>query len=324
MCRLWTSVGSFAVAWAYFHAMDPAKLRRIAARQLGLFTRAQAMECGFSARQIRWRVDAGEWQRVLGRVLAPAGLPLSPLVLDRAGPLAVIGGVIAGQSAARTWGMVVPATATYLAISRERNPSLRGITYLRTDVERREIYGWEGAAVTSAPRTVSDCLRILPEMAAVNLLDQALQRNWVTLPYLIEQQQRWTGFKGSAQSRRLIQAASKGTHSAGERLAAKLLTSAGIRLWRANVAIHDADGLIGIGDFVFDAERLVLEIDGMAHHVTAQQFQRDRERQNRLVAAGWTVLRFTWWDLDRTPGAIVATVEQMLRRLRGLRRGKIS
>jgi very-short-patch-repair endonuclease len=38
---------------------------------------------------------------------------------------------------------------------------------------------------------------------------------------------------------------------------------------------------------------LVIEVDGWAYHRTPDRFQRDRERQNRLVAAGWTVLRFT-------------------------------
>src|SRR5262245_43478734 len=75
--------------------MDPKKLRRTARRQMGLFTRAQARECGFTTRQIRWRIDGEEWRQVLGTVLAPADLPATALILDRAAPLAVSGGVVA-------------------------------------------------------------------------------------------------------------------------------------------------------------------------------------------------------------------------------------
>lgn len=94
----------------------------------------------------------------------------------------------------------------------------------------------------------------------------------------------------------------------------RLLRRAGIHRWRANVEIHDDRGLIGVGDLVFDRQRLVVEIDGRAHHSDPASFERDRERQNRLVAAGWTVLRFTWRDLTSRPAHVVATVRRQLAR----------
>jgi len=74
-------------------------------------------------------------------------------------------------------------------------------------------------------------------------------------------------------------------------------------------------GFIGIGDIVFDILKLVVEVDGWAFHTTPERFQRDRGRQNRLVAAGWTVLRFTWRDLVERPGYVLATIRAMLDRL---------
>ncbi len=70
--------------------------------------------------------------------------------------------------------------------------------------------------------------------------------------------------------------------------------------------------MIGVGDVVFEAHRVVIEIDGRAYHVTADRFERDRERQNRLVAAGWTVLRFTWRDLTERPRYVIDTVRAIL------------
>jgi hypothetical protein len=79
-----------------------------------------------------------------------------------------------------------------------------------------------------------------------------------------------------------------GAGLAAERRLTELLRVAGITGWTANAEIRDATGLIGIGDVVFAGSKLVLEVDGLAYHVTPERFQRDRQRQNRLVAAGWT------------------------------------
>jgi very-short-patch-repair endonuclease len=83
----------------------------------------------------------------------------------------------------------------------------------------------------------------------------------------------------------------------------------------ANHEVHDATGLIGVVDIAFRAVRLAIELDGRAWHVASDRFQRDRERQNRLVNAGWTVLRFTWHDLTTDPAGVIATIRAALERL---------
>jgi len=93
----------------------------------------------------------------------------------------------------------------------------------------------------------------------------------------------------------------------------KLLREAGIDGWAANVEIRDGLGPIGIGDLVFRRARAVIEVDGLAFHVSPERFQRDRARQNRLVAAGWTVLRFTWRDVTERSNHVVRTVRAVLR-----------
>ena len=47
--------------------------------------------------------------------------------------------------------------------------------------------------------------------------------------------------------------------------------------------------------------KLAIEMDGYEHHTDPDTFQRDRSRQNELVALGWTVLRFTWHDVVNRP-----------------------
>jgi very-short-patch-repair endonuclease len=103
-----------------------------------------------------------------------------------------------------------------------------------------------------------------------------------------------------------------GERSAAERRLTGLLRDGGIGGWVANVEIHDGAGLIGVADVAIPRARLVVEIDGLAYHVTPDRFQHDRRRQNRLVAAGWTVLRFTWRDLTERLGYVTGTVRGML------------
>ena len=52
---------------------------------------------------------------------------------------------------------------------------------------------------------------------------------------------------------------------------------------------------------------VVIEVDGYAYHSRAA-FQTDRTKQNRLVMAGYTILRFTWADLTERPGAVLQAV----------------
>jgi hypothetical protein len=70
-------------------------LERLAARQRGLFTRAQARACGYSDYRVRRRIRTGEWQVVLGPVLAPRAVATRRLI-DLAAALALPQGVLAG------------------------------------------------------------------------------------------------------------------------------------------------------------------------------------------------------------------------------------
>lgn len=50
-------------------------------------------------------------------------------------------------------------------------------------------------------------------------------------------------------------------------------------------------------------------MDGWAWHHDVERFQRDRQRQNAVVLAGWTVLRFTWRDLTQRPAEVISQIQ---------------
>jgi very-short-patch-repair endonuclease len=58
-------------------------------------------------------------------------------------------------------------------------------------------------------------------------------------------------------------------------------------------------------DFVWPERKLVVELDSWEYHRTRAAFEDDRRTDRRLRAAGWTVLRVTWRDLDE-PGRLAA------------------
>jgi very-short-patch-repair endonuclease len=58
-------------------------------------------------------------------------------------------------------------------------------------------------------------------------------------------------------------------------------------------------------DFVWQDQKLIVELDSWEYHRTRAAFEDDRRTDRRLRAAGWTVLRVTWRDLDE-PGRLAA------------------
>lgn len=68
-------------------------------------------------------------------------------------------------------------------------------------------------------------------------------------------------------------------------------------------------------DFLWERERLVVEVDGWAWHSSRNRFENDRQRDAALAAAGYTVLRITWRRIKDEPLAVVAQIAFMLGRL---------
>ena len=60
--------------------------------------------------------------------------------------------------------------------------------------------------------------------------------------------------------------------------------------------------------------RLLIELDSEAHHLDRIAFRRDRSKQNRATVLGWTVLRYTWWDLREQPWQVISEVRTALAR----------
>jgi very-short-patch-repair endonuclease len=66
-------------------------------------------------------------------------------------------------------------------------------------------------------------------------------------------------------------------------------------------------------DAIWWRERVIVELDGDAAHGTSAQTARDRERDLALRAAGYSVLRYSWWQVTKSPAAVAADVRRTLK-----------
>lgn len=155
--------------------------------------------------------------------------------------------------------------------------------------------------VTAVPLTVLESAVELG-VAGSSLVDRALQRR-VDLEDLYRAHCRNLGRHGSVAAAKLLGAAADRAASVAERVAMDLLRGAGISgwVWGYRVGGYELD-------LAFPEKQVAIEVDGWAWHSDVERFRDDRRRQNALVLAGWTVLRFTWHDLCHRPTIVVAEI----------------
>jgi very-short-patch-repair endonuclease len=74
----------------------------------------------------------------------------------------------------------------------------------------------------------------------------------------------------------------------------------------------EANGTTYEVDFFWRAHQLIAETDGWGPHHTRAAFEADRRRDADLLLAGFRVVRLTWRQITREPGAVAATLRALL------------
>jgi hypothetical protein len=92
-----------------------------------------------------------------------------------------------------------------------------------------------------------------------------------------------------------------------------LLRRAGLPLPEREVDLGDADQWIGRVEFVYRAERVLIEIDSRLHHSALLDFEHDRERDNKFAADGYRVLRITSLMIREQPREVERIIRRALR-----------
>lgn len=174
-----------------------------------------------------------------------------------------------------------------------------------------------GIPVTTPARTLLDLAGVVDEETLEVPLDDALCTHKVRLPRL-----RWRleqlgtkGKLGPATLARLLEARGDGSivpTTILETRLVRLLRKAELPIGRTQHRFQENGQLIARVDFVYSEQRVVIEDDGTRWHAGRRARIRDAERDNYLNLKGWTVLRFTWFDLVERPRYVLEQIRAAL------------
>jgi very-short-patch-repair endonuclease len=284
----------------------------LAGAQHGLVTRRQLLEQGLTVRKVNYRVVSRRLRPVHRGVYA-IGPALSPRMREMAAVLACgPESYVSHRSAAALWALLSPqaASAPVDVSIRGRNGGRKpGIRPHRDRLEPDEVSELDGVPVVTPARTLLD----LAGQASGRELEQAFaeaeRRDLVTHRGLVSLIDRYPRRQGAGTLRGLIRDTREIllTRSEAEERLLSLVRSGKLRKPESNVRIEGYEV-----DVCWRAERVIVEVDGFAWHSSRRTFERDRQRDGDLSAAGYRVLRVTWRQLSDEPDAVLVRLAQTL------------
>ena len=156
-------------------------------------------------------------------------------------------------------------------------------------------------------RAAADLLRRLPLPEAVVVADAVQHARLCTVGELQDELVHHAGLRGVRRAHRALELSDARAESPPESRLRLLLVLAGLRPV-PQYEVHHQGRFVARVDLAFPELRIAIEYDGREVHERMDVFARDRQRQNDLVRAGWTVLRFTAADLRAGAAGAVAQV----------------
>jgi len=265
---------------------------RIAARQHGVISVRQLHAAGLDSAAIARRVTRGLLHRIHRGVYAVGHRGLTARGRWKAATLACgEGAVLSHRSAAELWGMLGETRSdchVTVPVAGGRAKRRGIVIHRRPHMLPSEITSRDGIPVTSPQRTLLDLrTRLDPE-----ILRRAI---------------REAEFRGLPVD---------ATALVGDRTASPLELEF-LRLCRRH-HLPEPEANVRIGpyvvDFLWRAERVVVETDGRQAHRGVVAADEDRERDRYLRRLGYTVLRFTYAEVVGRPKRVAAAVRATLKR----------
>ncbi len=223
---------------------------------------------------------------------------------------------ISHRAAAALWGFArFPEGLVELTMARPARAHGSAVVH-RADgpLPHRDLESIEGFRVTSAARTLADLASVEPEETVRASVEEALTRRWTTLEKLEVVLERAQRRRGTVFLRELFSG-----YRGGDGLSESELESRVLELFEAEGLPRPqrqravvAGGRLRRLDFLVPGTPVVVEADGHASHSSPAAFEKDRERNNALVARGFVVLHWTWAALHDRPEELVVQLRRML------------
>lgn len=292
------------------------RLARLAARQHGVVSHAQLVRVGIRGSAVTRRLARGRLHRLHVGVFS-VGLPdpgregrLVAAVMA-AGP----GAVVSHVDAAATWALMdahpgdIHVTTPRRSRAGPQGVRLHRVRRLHPD----DVTSIRSIPVTTVARTAVDLTDLLETPGLARVLREADYLRLLDLPAMDAAMARAHGRRRLAGLVAALEIHRPRTvvRSELEHRFLELCRSAGVPEPETNVTLRVADRPYEV-DCLWREQRVAVELDGAAAHDTPRAFERDRERDAALVAAGLRSLRYTWRRISRDPEAVMAEVRATL------------
>ncbi len=190
-------------------------------------------------------------------------------------------------------------------------------------LDESEIVDMLDLKVTSVARTIVDLARSLPLAWAVAAGDEAVRKGLTTIDEIRDAACRLARYKGAGNARLIADLIRPASESVGESVSRHLMCEAGLpapilqyevelngHRYRADFYFPRHDGSPGVWcEFDGQSKYHLQEKDGVS---AEERRRRQDEREAALVAAGYTVIRWTWKDLFH-PDSFLIRIGRALR-----------
>jgi very-short-patch-repair endonuclease len=293
-----------------------AELARVAERQFGAFTHAQAVRAGFTASAIRKRIARRVWVVIDHHVYRAAATPKS---WHQRLIAACLGGpaVASHRAAAQLWnfpGMPAEIIEVTALRHRRRKPT-EVIWHESYHLTERDVTEIEGIPCTRPVRTFLDLGVVLSPDQLEAVLNEGLRRNLLSVAVIGRRLEELGSLRrGTAVVRAVLDRQIQGRRAPESVLETRflqLVRSAGLPEPVAQFQVWSGGRTIARLDFAYPRHRIGIELDGAAYHSGADARKHDRQRDNKLGIMGWRVLRFDWDDVTRTPDDVLAIMRPL-------------
>lgn len=275
------------------------EIAAIAGRQHRNITRSQLLAAGLGAKAIDYRARVGRLFRVYPSVFAVGAPPTTPIERAAAAVLACgEGAALSHGSALSLWGLSkVWPTPIHVTGSRHRRPP--GIVVHRSvSLTRADVRTHLGIRVTSPARTLLDCAPTLQQNVFTRAVNDALRSPYMTHAQLADVCTRCGGHAGRRLLLGFVEAPTGPTRSEFEDAFLNFCARFGLPRPQVNTRVHGYEV-----DAYFPDEGVIVELDGWDFHRSRDSFERDRNRDANMLAAGLVTVRVTWGRLIERPAA---------------------
>jgi very-short-patch-repair endonuclease len=286
----------------------------LAARQWGVVSRGQLVDVGVPRTTIGDRVRSGRLLPLHRGVYAVGHARLRREGHWLAAVLAVGPGAVLSHRDAAGLHDLRPANHAGVDVTTGANRRDEpGTRVHRTRVlDAEDITTVSGIPVTTVARTLLDLAGTVPHDHLAKAIKEAERRHTFDLRAVEAAMARTRGRRGPGH--RVLREALNEYAALGLSASDSALEDAFLRLLRDAGLPSPAVNAYVEGfriDAVWRTRRVAVELDGWAWHHTRDAFERDRERDAALTAAGWRVVRFTYHHVTRRPDAVIETLRRL-------------